>query len=178
MTLSEQAASYVAVKQATGYSFVRQARFLGSFAAHAEAQGDQFVRIATALDWASQASTPNQRIIKLHLVRSFAMYLHAEDPRHEVPHRHALGRRSWHRPPPHILSTDQVKLIMNAALELPPTGSITPHVIHTIIGLLAATGMRTIGSNRPEAQGSDQGWHRGSQCKVRQVHDCFPCIRQ
>ena len=148
MTLSEQAASYVAVKQATGYSFVRQARFLGSFAAHAEAQGDQFVRIATALDWASQASTPNQRIIKLHLVRSFAMYLHAEDPRHEVPHRHALGRRSWHRPPPHILSTDQVKLIMNAALELPPTGSITPHVIHTIIGLLAATGMR-----RSEATG-------------------------
>ncbi|MDE0001292.1 MAG: tyrosine-type recombinase/integrase [Rhodospirillaceae bacterium] len=142
MTLTGQAASYAAMKQATGLVFAAQARLLGSFAAHAEAQGDEFVKIATALDWASQASSPNHRIFRLRAVRGFAGYLHAEDERHEVPHRDALGRRARHRPPPHLLSTDDIGRIMNAALDLPRAGSTTPHAVHAIIGLLAATGMR------------------------------------
>ena len=142
MTLTEQAACYVTMKQATGLAFAVQARLLGSFAAHAEAKGDEFVKITTALDWASQASSSNHRIFRLGVVRGFAEHLHAGDGRHEVPHRDAMGRRVRHRPPPHLLSTGDIARIMNAALELPRAGSTTPHAVHTIIGLLAATGMR------------------------------------
>ena len=142
MTLADHATSYVAMKQATGLSFAGEERLLGSFAVHADAQGDPFVQVATVLDWASQASSPRQRVSRLHVVYGFAVYLHAEDERHEVPHRDALGRKARHRPPPHLLSLNDIRQIMNAALDLPPAGSITPHTFHTIIGLLAATGMR------------------------------------
>ena len=142
MTLTEHAASYVAIQQATGLSFADQARLLTSYAIHAEAQGDVFIQSATVLDWASQASSPHQRIVRLRVVRGFAKYLHAEDERHDVPHPDAMGRRTRHRPAPHLLSTDQIRQIMAAALELPAVSSTTPHAIHTLIGLLAATGMR------------------------------------
>ena len=142
MTLTDKAASYVSMKQATGLSYSGEERLLGSFAAHAEAQGDQFVQVATVLDWASQAPSQGRRAFRLRVVCGFAAYLHAEDERHEIPHRDAMGRPLRHRPPPHLLSLGGIRQIMNAALELPPSGSITPHTFHTIIGLLAATGMR------------------------------------
>ena len=142
MTLIDQAASYAAMKRAAGLSFASQERLLAGFAAHAAAQGDLFVRTATVLDWASQSSSPNERIFRLRTVCGLAGHLHAEDRRHEVPHRDAFGRENRHRSPPHLLSTDEIRRIMNAALGLPPAGSITPHTFHAVIGLLAATGMR------------------------------------
>ena len=148
MTLVDQAESYVAMKRATGLSFAGQERLLADFAAHAEAQGDPFIRVATALDWASQSSTHNERVRRLRTVCGLARHLHAEEGRHEVPHRDALGRPSRHRPPPHLLSGDEIRRIMDAALDLPPAGSTTPHTFRTMIGLLAATGMR-----RSEATG-------------------------
>ena len=142
MTLTDQATSYVAVKRATGLSFIKQERLLSGFAVYAEAQGDQFIQVATVLDWASQSSARKERIYRLHVVCAFAEYLHVEDERHELPHRDALGRRGRHRPPPHLLSPDDIRQIMNAALDLSPAGSIRPHTYHAVIGVLAATGMR------------------------------------
>ena len=54
----------------------------------------------------------------------------------------ALGRRINRRKPPHLPSPDQVREFMEAALLLRPAGSPTPLTFHTIIGLVAATGMR------------------------------------
>ena len=142
MTLIDQAAAYVAMKQATGLTFVNEARMLRGFAAHAEARGDRFTRVATVLEWASQASSPNQRANRLRIVCGFAEHLRAEDTRHEIPHRDSLGRASRCRPPPHLLSIDETRRIMDAALALPPAGSITPHAFHTMFDLMAATGMR------------------------------------
>lgn len=142
MTLTEQTAAYVAMKRAAGLSFVRQADMLHHFACHAEVQGDSFIRVTTVLDWALQTPSPPWRVQKFHMVCALARYLHAGDERHEVPHRDALGRATHHRKPPHLLSLDQIGQLMKAAWELGPAGSITPHTLHTLIGLLAATGMR------------------------------------
>ncbi len=142
MTLTDHATSYVALKRATGLSFVEQASILNDFASHAEAQGDEFVRVATVLDWVSQTPSQPRRVRKFHIVCGLARHLHVEDERHEVPHRDTLGPETYHRKPPHLLSLDEIGRIMNAALDLPPAGSITPHTMHTLIGLLAATGMR------------------------------------
>ncbi len=142
MTLTDHVMSYVAFKRATGLSFQEPKQLLGSFAAHAEARGDAFVRVETALAWASQAAALRQKQRRLHLVCGLAVYLHAEDERHEIPHRDALGRATRHRPPPRLLSLTQIRQVMDAALELPPAGSITPVTFHHVIGLLAATGLR------------------------------------
>ena len=142
MTLTDHASSYVDMKRATGLSFVEDASILNDFASHAEAQGDEFIRVITALDWVSRTPSQPRRVRKLHTVCGLARHLHVEDERHEVPHHDALGPSTYHRKPPHLLSLDEVGSIMSAALDLPPAGSITPHTMHTLIGLLAATGMR------------------------------------
>lgn len=142
MTLAGKAADYIAVKQASGLSYGREQRLPSGFAAYAEARGDRFVRTATALEWASRAVSRDQRVVRLRIVRGFALYLHAEDGRCEIPHRDAFGRRSRHRPPPRLLSSGDIRLVMDAALDLPPPGSLTPHTFHAVPGLLASTGMR------------------------------------
>ena len=148
MTLTDHVRAYVAFKRTAGLAFRNQERLLGGFARHAEARGDRFVRVETVLDWASQSASPHQKQRRLHDVCGLAAYLHAEDERHELPHRDALGRATRHRPPPHLLSWTQVRRIMDAALELPPPDSMTPVSVRAMLGLIAATGLR-----RAEATG-------------------------
>ena len=142
MTLTDHVMAYVAHKRSSGLSFQRPEQLLGSFAAHAESHGERFIRGESVLAWASQSASPTQKRKRLQLVRGLAVYLHAEDERHEIPHRDALGRTTRHRPPPRLLSLPQIRQVMEAALELPPSGSITPVTFHYVIGLLAATGLR------------------------------------
>lgn len=148
MTLTDHVLAYVAYKRSTGLSFRQPELLLGRFAAHAAARGDRVVRSETALAWASQSASPQQKRKRLQLVRELAVYLHAEDERHEIPHRDALGRATYYRLPPRLLSLPQIRQVMDAALELQPAGSITPVAFHHVIGLLAATGLR-----RSEAAG-------------------------
>ena len=142
MTLADHADSYIEFRRATGLSFQHAVPLLGSFAAYAEAQGDAFVRSATCVAWASQAGSSRQKRMRLQLVRGLAVHLHAEDQRNEIPHPDSLGRGTYHRPPPRLLSWAQIRLIMDAASQLPPADSITPVTFHHILGLLASTGMR------------------------------------
>ena len=44
--------------RAVGFKFHTQHQLLSSFAAFADAHGDEFVRIERALDWASRSSSP------------------------------------------------------------------------------------------------------------------------
>ena len=79
---------------------------------------------------------------RLGTLRRLAVWLHAEDGRHEVPPRHVPDRKMPRRPTPHLMTCDQIKWIMDAALLLRPAGSITPLTYHYLIGLLAVTGLR------------------------------------
>ena len=76
------------------------------------------------------------------LARAFALWLHAEDERHEVPPRDFLGRNQRRRPTPHLLTPAQVQQLLDAALSLRPADSITPHTFHHLFGLMASTGLR------------------------------------
>ena len=127
---------------------MEQARCLHDYATHAEACGDSFVRSSTVLDWASTTPSPRQAQVKLRYVCDLASVLHADDERHEVPDRDALGKARSRRPSPHLLSLTEIRQIMDAALELAPAGSITPLTFHCILGQIAATGLR-----RSEATG-------------------------
>ena len=148
MTLADHVERYVTFRRALGHAYVEQARCLQDYATYAEAHGDSFVRSSTVLDWASTTPSPRQAQVKLRYVCDLASVLHAEDERHEVPDRDALGKAVSRRPSPHLLSLTEIGLIMDAALELPPAGSITPLTFHYILGLIAATGLR-----RSEATG-------------------------
>ena len=148
MTLMEHVERYVSLKRVTGRTFGDQEKQLRDYAAYAEERGDDRILASTVLDWATRTSSNRQGQYRLRTVCAFATVLQAEDDHHEVPHPDALGKQINRRKPPHLPSKAQIRAIMEAALSLPPAGSLTPLTFHTIIGLVAATGMR-----RSEATG-------------------------
>lgn len=133
---------YVALHRALGFKFRVQSGLLRSFVALAEARGDSVVLAARVLEWARGAPSPAQRRNRLLTVRRFALFLHAEDTRHEVPAADAFGAVQSTRIQPHIWSAEEIARLIRAAATLTPEGGIRPLTYRTLFGLLAATGLR------------------------------------
>lgn len=142
MTMIEHAERYVALKRHLGFRYNEPSRIVMGYARHATAHEDRFVRSAHVIEWAAKTSSVHYARERLRQLRGFALWLRAEDERHEVPPRHALGRPQRVRPVPCILTPAEIGRLMDAALELPPAGTITPHTFRFAIGLVATTGMR------------------------------------
>lgn len=142
MTMIEHAERYVALKRHLGFKYLAQSWVVREYARHATERGDRFVRSARVVEWAAKTSSVHHARERLRQLRDFALWLRAEDERHEVPPRHALGRPQRVRPVPCILTPAEIGRLMDAALELPPAGTITPHTCRFAIGLIAATGLR------------------------------------
>lgn len=132
---------HIALHRATGYLFRRQSYLLRGFARYAEARGDDFVRTVTALEWAALGPSPATRQGRCDVVRRFARLVQAEDPRHEIPPRGVFGIRPQRRQP-YIFSQQDIRALLEAAAALGPRGSLRPATYVTLLGLIAATGLR------------------------------------
>ena len=142
MSMKDNVARFVTHKRSLGCKFAEEERLLLSWADAAMASGDDVIRADTMVEWARQTSSNKEARKRLAAGRRLALWLRAEDGRHEVPHPECLGRSRKEQRAPVLLSDDQIRMLMEAALELPPAGSITPHTVHCIIGLVAVTGLR------------------------------------
>ena len=80
------------------------------------------------------------RVNRLALLRQFCRYLSHFDPRTCLISRQALPHRT--RQAPYIFTRSQVRTIMARARRIGPPGSLRPRVLSTLIGVLAATGLR------------------------------------
>ena len=88
-----------------------------------------------------QKATPGQRARHYQRIVQLARYLHAEDPRHEIPpNDHFPGKRQ--RPVPYIYSPDEARRLVEAAAQLGPVASSRPRTVSTMLALLFATGLR------------------------------------
>jgi integrase/recombinase XerD len=76
---------YLSLRQTLGFTLRDPSRHLRAFAQFAADTGDTHIRAATAVAWASAASSPSVRHVRLRNIIHLARFLHAEDPRHEVP---------------------------------------------------------------------------------------------
>jgi len=133
--------TYLAVRRAAGVQLTPVATYLPSFARFATARGQTSVTTPTVIAWATTTASEAQRHTRLMAVRRFAHFMHAEDPRHEIPPDTLFcGRRQ--RPRPDIFTAADLQDIMDYAHRLGPPGSLRPHTYRTLFGLLAATGMR------------------------------------
>lgn len=140
--LSQLLAEHAALQRALGYKFRTPGILLRNFVTFAECRGERIVTTATVREWALKAPSPEQRRNRLLTVRRFALALHAEDPRHEVPSSDLFGRASHRRRTPHIYRPEDIRRLIDAARCLGPEGSIRPLTYATLFGLIAATGMR------------------------------------
>ncbi len=131
---------YLSVRRSLGFKLERASRLLPDFIAFMEREGATTITTVLALAWATNTmESVNWRAVRLDIVRGFARYLQAVDPKTEVPPAGLLPRRN-DRAMPYIYTDAEIAALMAAAQTLRP--HIRPATYATLIGLLAVTGMR------------------------------------
>lgn len=134
---------YVAVRRALGTQLRVLAVSLGHFVDLLERERAEFITTEIALRWASESEHVEQvtRAQRLSAVRRFARWLSAFDPRTEVPPRGLIEAR-YRRPKPHIFTDQEISQLMAEAARQPSSTGLEALTQVTLIGLLAATGLR------------------------------------
>lgn len=131
---------YLSLRQTLGFKLDELARNLRAFAKFAADRSDIHIRLSTAEEWAAGGSSPLVRYIRLRDVARLARFLHAEDPRHQIPSapfQVRLPRRL-----PYIYATHEIVELIEAARRLRESYPLRRQVYATMIGLIAATGLR------------------------------------
>ena len=134
---------YVAVRRSLGFELRLPAGALRRFAAFMEAEGATFVTAQLALRWATlpARAQPATWAGRLAVVRRFAAWRRATDPRTEVPSAELLPHR-YRRKPPYVYTDEEIEEIVRSAAELPSAQGLRALTYATLFGLLAVSGMR------------------------------------
>ena len=134
-------ADYLALRRALGFKLDHHERLLGQFVDYLEHGGQERISVEQAVAWATlpAGASPSWWADRLSIVRGFAAYLHLLDPSHQVPPRDLLPPRQ-HRATPYLYSAEEIERLMRAAQTMKSQHRRSTY--RTLIGLLAATGMR------------------------------------
>jgi integrase/recombinase XerD len=153
---------YLALRRALGCKLISAEGLLRQFVAHCDARGVTVVTSDVAVAWAMLPAGRSTAWwqTRLAAVRPFARWLQALEPATEVPALDAFGRVRSRRATPYIYSDDDVHALMQAASRL--QRRLTRITYATLIGLLAATGMRSGEAIRLSRDDID--WKAGSLC--------------
>src|SRR5213593_4482084 len=134
---------YLALRRALGFELRLAGRLLQRFVDFAKQAGASYITTQLALQWATQPAhaQPAQWANRLGMVRRFAQYCHANDPRTVVPPPDLLPY-AYRRVSPALYTDEQIIQLITAARHLPSTIGLRPHTYATLFGLYAATGLR------------------------------------
>lgn len=148
--LEAAVADYLAVRRALGYKLARPEKLLAQFTAYLDQAGVVTVTAEHALAWAVlPGGNPDWHAYRLAVVRGFAAWLRTVDPAAEIPAAGLIPSRKQ-RATPYLYADDEIAALMAATESLRfPLRAAT---YRTLVGLLAATGMRV-----GEAIGLDLG---------------------
>jgi integrase len=104
---------------------------------------DGHVRAQLVVDWA-RAYSPRRSgagaVNRLSIARQFLRYLRALEPSIEIPPSGLIRRER--RPVPFLFTPSQIEQLLVAARQAQPRGSLRPHTLAMLLGLLASTGLR------------------------------------
>ncbi|GAA1140962.1 tyrosine-type recombinase/integrase [Ornithinicoccus hortensis] len=133
---------YLRVRRALGYKLEGTEALLTQFLGYLDQQGAETITIEHALAFATApvGVSPRWHALRLSAIRCFARWAWASDPRVQVPPARLLPARPT-RSAPYIYSETEVLAMLAAADHLRPT--IRATTFHTLIALMAATGLRT-----------------------------------
>jgi len=144
-SLRQALQEYVDLRRGLGYKMHDEGRLLPRFVSFMEEHRVEHISTRLALEWAQSASVqPAEWARRLCFVRGFARHRSATDSLTEIPPLGLLPHRSK-RAKPHLYTDDEIRRLLDAALELPvawPSTSLRPWVFYGLIGLLSVTGMR------------------------------------
>jgi integrase/recombinase XerD len=142
-TWVERVEAYVSHRRSFGFKLTVDEGRLQSFARYADQREAERLTLALAADWAraSRFPRPISWARRIEVLRGFATFCLRIDPETAVPPRKLFGK-AHRRLVPHIYSDDELGILLDATARLGPPGSLRPATCRTVIGLLAATGLR------------------------------------
>ena len=131
---------YVSLRHSLGFKLRWVPTLLMDFAAFLKRQGADHVTIPLALQWAQQNQQAKTVTVakRLSVVRGFARYRSATDPRTQIPPHSLLCCRP-NRMRPYLYAGDEVQRLLKAAREL---GGLHGSTYYCLFGLLSVTGLR------------------------------------
>lgn len=142
-TLRANVTDYLATRRAMGFKVDGLSKLLWSFVAFCEERGATRVQNDLAVQWATaRIKVPVSDALaarRMDAVRIFVRYQHALDPATEIPAK-TLGSRRYRPKEPNVFSENEILALLAAADTLSPRFKALTW--RTLIGLLAATGMR------------------------------------
>lgn len=161
--LLRSAQEYLALRRALGFKLYQETWLLPDFVAFLTAHGSPVITADLAVRWAQQPAGASARWCakRLGVARCFAKHRRAFDPRTEVPPPDLIPCRTTRRLP-HLYTETEIAALIGGARRLRPP--IMAATYETILGLLAATGMRV--GEALALDDSDVDWGR-SLLKVR-----------
>lgn len=142
-TLRKDASEYLALRRSLGFKLRRHAVYLEEYLTFMRCQRANRITTDLALQFATRASHCGAKTQsdRLSVVRGFARYRLASDPRTEVPPE-GLIPTPRPRARPYLYSNEEIQCLLAAALTQPSRVSLQPWMFHCLFGLLAVTGMR------------------------------------
>jgi len=141
--LQDRLTAYLNIRKALGTSVGTHSRVLDNFVEFAGAQETTgSVTSKLVFDWLD--ATTKQRCAgdtakRLSLVRQFLLHLSAALPDTQVPELRLIA--GYRRPTPFVFTPIEIELLLKEAADFMP-GEFSSVVLHTILGLISATGLR------------------------------------
>ena len=142
--LADLAEEYLALRRSLGHKLEDAARLLPHLVAYLDACGAPTVTVATAVAWACEPDVPagsTVRARRMTVARGFARYLVGVDRRTEVPPVGLVPHPRRQRRLPYIYTPAEIARLMTHA-HRQVRSPLRKATLATLIGLLAATGMR------------------------------------
>lgn len=133
---------YLRVRRALGFKLEGTEALLTQFLTYLDEHDADTITIEHALGFATapEGASPRWQALRLSAIRCFARWAATSDPSVQVPQARLLPARPT-RAAPYIYRDDQIEALLAAADQLRP--AIRAATLHTLIALMAATGIRT-----------------------------------
>jgi integrase/recombinase XerD len=134
---------YLAIRRGLGFQLREVAGCLGNFVAFVQTEGASYITTELALRWATRPAEAQSATWawRLSMVRRFAAWHSAMEPRTEIPAASLLPYR-YQRKKPHIYSDEEIEKLLRRTAQLASPKGLRAHTYTTLFGLLAVSGMR------------------------------------
>lgn len=141
-SLTQLLGDYLRVRRALGFKLEGTETLLTQFLTYLQAHDADTITIEHALGFATAPDGASARwhALRLSAIRCFARWAAASDPSVQVPPARLLPARPT-RAAPYIFRDEQIQALLAAADQLRP--AIRAATFHTLIALMAVTGVRT-----------------------------------
>ena len=142
-SLQKHLQDYLTMRRRLGFKLRGSNYLLRQFVRFAKEHGTARITTPLAVQWATQRpeSEPVTIAARYRTLRLFALYLNTLNSQNEVPPAGLLPYRK-DRKSPYIYTDQEVVRLVDAAKTLPSPKGLRGPTLSTLIGLLAATGMR------------------------------------